>query len=177
VGISLDVIRELEEPSRGAVGGRRLFDFGKAEARIERPDHVVLRSGDIIGDERPRATFSSRVDRDIHGFDFELPAEHAAAHDPILDLEHVLAAGRRAEDHRADQTVVAHSVEETELQGQSVGLGGNFGYLFAGVSTRCGVELIGLVDELDDAGVIDGRERPEENRHFEPAKELVHAFR
>ena len=49
--------------------------------------------------------------------------------------------------------------------------------LFAGVAPRRGVELIGLVDQLDDAGMIDGRERPEHNRHFEPAEEFVHAFR
>ena len=42
---------------------------------------------------------------------WELPTEHAAAHYPILDLENLLVVASGAEDHRADETVVADSIQ------------------------------------------------------------------
>jgi hypothetical protein len=159
VSVPGDVIGEMEAPARRPLGGRRLSDLGEAEARIELADHVILGGGDVIGDQRPRAAFPRRIDGDIHRFEFELAAEYAATHHPILDLEHFVVSPRRAQDHRADESVVAHAVQKAKLQGHGLGIFHDTRDLVAGVSTRRGVELIGLVDELDDASVIDGGER------------------
>ena len=63
------------------------------------------------------------------------------------------------------------------MQGHGVRLFHDPSDLIAGVAARRGVELIGLVDELDDPGMIDCGERPADGGHGEPAEEVVHAFR
>src|SRR5208282_6716238 len=115
VSLPHDIIREIEEPARRAFVERCLLDFGKAEAGKERSDHAVLGGGNIIRNQSACAACPSQVNRDIHGFEFELPAEHSTAHHPILDLEHVFVIGCGAEDHGTDETVVAHAIEEAKL--------------------------------------------------------------
>ena len=105
MGIRGDVTGEIEGPARRSAGGRWRSDFGKAETRIEPADHIVLGGRNKICDQRPRAALSSRIDRNIHGFEFELSAEDAAAHHPVLDLERIRVMLRRTKDHRADETV------------------------------------------------------------------------
>ena len=120
---------------------------------------------------------TSRLNGEVHGFKLELPAEHATAHYPILDLENFFAVGSGAEDHGADETVVADSIQEAEFQSQNVKIVNDICYLLGGVAPGCRVELVGLVDQLDDAGVIDSRERPKQNRHFKSAEEFVDTLR
>ena len=115
VSIPGDVIREIEAPARRPAGRQWPLDLDKTEARIELADHIVLRRRDVISDQLPHAALPRRLDRDVHRLEFELSAEHAAAHHPILDLEHVFVIGRGAEDHGTDETVVAHAIEEAKL--------------------------------------------------------------
>ena len=152
------------------------IDLGKAEARIELADHVVLGGGDVIGDERPRAALPRRLDGDVHRFEFELSAEDTAAHHPILDLERLVVIRRRAQNHRADETIVAQPIERGGIAGQGVGFIHDLRDFLARIPAGGGVELIGLVDELDDASVIDGGEWPIDGRHVEPAEKVVHAL-
>ena len=164
VSVPSDVVGKIEAPARRPIGRRGSTDLGEAEARVEVADHVVLGRRDVFCDQHPRAALPRSLDGDIHRFEFKLSAEHAAAHHPILDLEHVVLCRRRAQDHRADEPVVAQAIQEAKLQGYGPGIFHDPRNLFAGVPTRRGVELIGLVDELDDASVIDGGEGPEIGR-------------
>jgi hypothetical protein len=160
VSISGDVIGEIEAPARRPIGGRGSIDFGEPQAGIELADHVVLGGRNVVGNEGAHASLFRRLDRDIHRFEFELPAEHAAAHDPVLDLERIVIIRRRAQDHRADKTVVAQPIEKAELQGQGAGIIHDLRDLFTRIAAGGGVELVGLVEELDDPSLIDGSERP-----------------
>ena len=70
----------------------------------------------------------------------------------------------RLEQHDADDAVVAELVEQAELQRQRLRVGGERRHLRLGAADRRGVELVGLVDELGDAGEVQrvrpGRTRP-----------------
>ena len=90
MSISGDVIGEIEAPARRAIGGAGSTNLGEAEARVELADHVVLGGRNELGNEGAHATLFRRLDRDIHRFEFELPAKHAAAHDPVLDFERIV---------------------------------------------------------------------------------------
>jgi hypothetical protein len=46
------------------------------------------------------------------------------------------------------------------LKRQSAGQVDEIGYFLGGVPASCRVELVGLVDQLDDAGVVNGRKWP-----------------
>ena len=171
-----DVIGEIEAKASRPVGGGGPIDLDEAEAWIELADHVILGRRDVIGDQRAHPALPRRLDRDIHGLELELAAEHAAAHHPILDLERIVVASRGTQDHRAHKAVVADPIEEAEMQRERRGVVQDLRDLIARGAARGCVELIGLVDELDDAGVVDGGERAIDGGHFEPAQEFVHAF-
>src|SRR6266446_8764096 len=147
------IIFESQEPAR-----RRPVKCREAEARIQSADHVVLGGSDVVRDKCFCATPSRRLNRDVHRLELELPAEHAAAHYPIFDLKHAFVVVGRAKNHRADETVVADSIQKSELHGQSARQIDEICYFLRGVSPSCRVELIGLVDQLDNAGVVDARE-------------------
>ena len=117
MSISGDVVGEIEAPARRPICGRGAIDFGEPQAGVELADHVVLGCRNVFGYEGAHAALFRRFDCDIHRFEFELPAEHAAAHDPVLDLERIVVIRRRAQDHGADKTVVAQPIEKAELQG------------------------------------------------------------
>src|SRR5271165_6985658 len=111
------VFPQVEIPTRHAIARCRSVNGDEAEAWIQFGDYPVLGGRNVIGDKPPCAPQASRrLNRDVHRFGLELPAKHAAAHYPILDLEHVILTGSRAEDHRADETIVADSIHQTELQ-------------------------------------------------------------
>ena len=168
-----DVVGEIEAPARRPAGGRGSIDLGEPQTGVELADHVVLGGRYVVGHERPDAALLRRLDREIHRFEFELSAEHPAAHDPVLDFERIVMARRRAQDHRADKTVVAQPIDKAELQGQGVGIIHDLRNLFTRIAAGGGVELVGLVEELDDPSLIDGGERSKYNRHLKLAEEFV----
>src|SRR5262249_39196674 len=98
-------------------------------------------------------------------------------HDPVVDFKHVLGVLSGAKNHGADETIITDTIQEAELEGQDVGQVGKMFYLFTIVSPACYVELIGFVEQLDNAGVSNGGERAVLNRNLKPKKEIVHTLR
>ena len=104
---------------------------------------------------------ASLFHRDVHRLKLELSAEHAAAHDPIVDLEYLQLLRVRTKYHGADKSVVAVFVQEPELQSYRLLCGGEMSYLFRSVSLGRRVELIGFVEQLRDAREIGWGKLPE----------------
>src|SRR6266404_1148353 len=91
------------------------IDSNEAEALVKVPDHDVLRSRDVLRAQYAGAAFARRFNGDIHGLELEFAPEYAAAHDPRVDVENAGLCADRPHDHRADEAVVAESIDETEL--------------------------------------------------------------
>src|SRR5262249_52975357 len=126
--------------------------------------------------KRLGATLTCRLNCDVHCFKLKLSTEYATAHYPIFDLKYVVIVGCGAKDNRANETVVANSIQKAELKGQSGGQSGKICYLFGRVASCCRVELVGFVDQLDNPAVVDGREWSEYYAHFKPAQEIIHTL-
>src|SRR5262249_54099917 len=120
---------------------------------------------DVVRVNRPGAAAAGFLHRDVHCFKLELSTKDTAAHDPIVDCEDVRLLRVGTQDHCTNQAVVAEFVEQAELQSDGFGRRGATCNLFGGVSPSCGVELIGLVDQLRDAPEVGGRERAEYHGH------------
>src|ERR1700681_2560011 len=122
-------------------------DIGEAEARVEVAHEGVLRSRDVLADEascpeRARAGGDVGEDRLL-----DLAAQHAAGHEPQVNPR-VVSGTAHNRDH-ADDAVVAELVLEPVTLPEAVAHHG--GKLGPTVAARRQIELVGLVNELDDA--------------------------
>src|SRR5215467_12928631 len=107
VTILNDIVVKVEDPPRSGTVSR-----GKAKIWIQRADHAVLWCGDVICDERLRATPARRLNRDVHRLKLKLTAEHAAAHHPIFDFKHSCVVRRMPTNHRTDETIVTDAIQK-----------------------------------------------------------------
>jgi hypothetical protein len=171
------ILRKIEEPARRPVAGFRPTNGAEAKTWIQLTNHVVLGRRDIIGDNPPRSKPASGLDGNVHGFKLKPTTEHAATHDPIVYLKLTFLAGGGAKNHCANKAIVTNPIQQAELQCQRVGQTGKMGYVFGGIPPSRRVELIGLIKQLDYAGVVDGCEWTEYNRHFESTQKLIHTLR
>ena len=80
---------------------------------------------------------------------FELAIENTTAHQPRID-DPVRAIGHANDD--GDDTVVAELVDQPDLQSETVRRFFERHHLGFGVASRGQIELIGLIDQLRDAG-------------------------
>src|SRR5690606_11888551 len=107
---------EVEAPAaRTRLAAARVRKTGEAERLEQVGDHRVLLRGNEARQDLTGAALPGFVNGHVQGLVLELPPEHAAAHDPVQELERARTA-RRFEQHDADDAVVAEAVDEPELQ-------------------------------------------------------------
>src|SRR5580658_7533632 len=110
------IVGQLQAPTRRAVMRRGVLRRREAEARVQLADDAVFCGRYVIRAERPYTHPKRSLDRDIHRFPFQLPAEHPTAHDPGIDLHPIGLLRVRTQNHRTHKTIVAEPVDEAELQ-------------------------------------------------------------
>src|SRR6185437_13502607 len=176
VGSNGDVLLQIEHPPCRTLGQRcHIVYFGESQIWIEAADYAILRRRQAVRDESPRTAASGDLDRDGHGFEFELSPEHTTAHDPTGDIENVGLPWLRPEKHRADEAIIAEPVKQPERERDVLRGPRNRLQLLARAAPSGRIELVGLVDQLRHPDNIERRQRPEHHRHLKPAKEVVHA--
>src|SRR5712691_5197083 len=98
LGFPVDILGQVQGPVYGSVYRCRPIRAGEAETRIQIADHAVFLGRDVVRAKRTSPAAASDLDCNVHGFKLKFSAEHTAAHDPGLNLEHVRSPRVRAKD-------------------------------------------------------------------------------
>jgi hypothetical protein len=118
----------------------------EAEGRVQLSDNSIFRSWYVVGAKRPYTHLPCSLHGDIHRFAFELSAEHAATHDPSIELDHIERLRVWPQNHHADQTVVAEPIDEAELKRETSIGGGELCDILERMPSSRRIKLICLSD-------------------------------
>ena len=136
------------------------------------PYHGVLLRRAILANQPSRAQRPRLGGHQVHRRLLHLPAQHPAAHQPRI--QHKIVRRIHPADHDGDDAVIAKRVGQPQLQAEAPQVRHHRQHIVLGIAAGGQVELVGLVDQLHDAGQAGAVERPVQQLHPQAAQIGVH---